>query len=118
MRDGTYRFGDVVVEGAAREIWRAGTRVAIEPKALDVLLVLLREAGRVVEKRRLLGEVWADVHVTDSSLARAITQVRRATIALGPAARAIIVSSAAMRSSLTHSRPRPGMRLRVSGRWR
>lgn len=78
MRDGTYCFGDVVVEGAAREVWRAGSRVALEPKALDVLLILLRDAGRVVEKRRLLAEVWADVHVTDSSLARAITQVRRA----------------------------------------
>ena len=78
MRESTYRFGDVEVEVGGRELRRGGTRVALEPKALDVLLLLLAEPGRVVEKRRLLGEVWADVHVTDSSLARAITQVRRA----------------------------------------
>ena len=78
MREAVYRFGDVTVEAAGREVRRAGVRVPLEPKALDVLLILLADAGRVVDKRRLLREVWADVHVTDSSLARAITQVRRA----------------------------------------
>ena len=78
MRESTYRFGDVEVEAGGREVRRGGTRVALEPKALDVLLLLLADAGRVVEKRRLLREVWTDVHVTDSSLARAVTQVRRA----------------------------------------
>jgi Tol biopolymer transport system component/DNA-binding winged helix-turn-helix (wHTH) protein len=78
MREAIYRFGDVEVEPGGREVRRAGRRVPLEPKALDVLLLLLAEPGRVVEKRRLLRDVWADVHVTDSSLARAITQVRRA----------------------------------------
>ncbi len=78
MRETTYRFGDVEVDASGREVRRAGTRVSLEPKALDVLLLLLAEAGRVVDKRRLLRDVWADVHVTDSSLARAVTQVRRA----------------------------------------
>ena len=78
MREATYCFGDVEVEPGGRELRRGGARVALEPKALDVLLVLLRDAGRVVDKRRLLAEVWADVHVSDSSLARAVTQIRRA----------------------------------------
>ncbi len=78
MHEATYRFGDVEVEPGGREVRRGGARVPLEPKALDVLLLLLAEPGRVVDKRRLLREVWADVHVTDSSLARAITQVRRA----------------------------------------
>jgi Tol biopolymer transport system component/DNA-binding winged helix-turn-helix (wHTH) protein len=78
MREAVYRFGDVTVEPAGREVRRAGARVPLEPKALDVLLLLLAEPGRVVDKRRLLKEVWADVHVTDSSLARAVTQIRRA----------------------------------------
>ena len=78
MPAATYRFGEVEVEVDGREVRRGGERVPLEPKALDVLLLLLAEAGRVVDKRRLLREVWADVHVTDSSLARAVTQVRRA----------------------------------------
>jgi Tol biopolymer transport system component/DNA-binding winged helix-turn-helix (wHTH) protein len=78
MPAATYRFGEVEVEVAGREVRRSGERVPLEPKALDVLLLLLADAGRVVDKRRLLREVWADVHVTDSSLARAVTQVRRA----------------------------------------
>lgn len=77
MNGERFRFGDVSVDVAGREICRAGERVALEPKAFDVLVILLRDAGAVVDKRRLLGEVWADVHVTDSSLARAVTQVRR-----------------------------------------
>lgn len=78
MTEAIYRFGEVEVDAAGREVRRAGERVPLEPKALDVLLLLLAEAGRVVDKRRLLKDVWADVHVTDASLARAITQVRRA----------------------------------------
>jgi Tol biopolymer transport system component/DNA-binding winged helix-turn-helix (wHTH) protein len=73
-----FRFGDVSLDVAGREIRRAGERVALEPKAFDLLVILLREAGAVIDKRRLLDEVWADVHVTDGSLARAVTQIRRA----------------------------------------
>lgn len=78
MNGERFLFGDVSLDVAGREIRRAGARVALEPKAFDLLVILLRDAGAVVDKRRLFAEVWADVHVTDSSLARAVTQVRRA----------------------------------------
>ena len=123
MRESTYRFGDVEVEAGGREVRRGGTRVALEPKALDVLLLLLADAGRVVEKRRLLGEVWADVHVTDSSLARAVTQVRRASATTSgrratsrPCRRAAIGSSA--RSQPPLARRRLETASHSAGSWR
>jgi hypothetical protein len=45
---------------------------------MDVLAVLAREAGQVVSKERLIDEVWPTQIVAESSLMRAIRQLRRA----------------------------------------
>jgi len=54
-----------------------GTRVPLRRQALEVLLVLGRNVGRVVTKDQLLREVWPGVVVGDSSLAQAIADIRR-----------------------------------------
>lgn len=48
------------------------------PQALSVLGCLAAEAGHVVERDRLMREVWQDVVVTDGSLAQCINEIRRA----------------------------------------
>jgi DNA-binding winged helix-turn-helix (wHTH) protein/TolB-like protein/Tfp pilus assembly protein PilF len=50
----------------------------LTPKALDVLLLLVRNPGMVVEKDRLLREVWAEAFVEEGSLPRTIHELRRA----------------------------------------
>ncbi len=50
----------------------------LEPKAFEVLLVLLEDPGRLVEKRELLERVWPDAVVTESALTRVIADLRRA----------------------------------------
>ncbi len=57
---------------------KAGDGVALEPKALEVLLFLLENPGRLVEKRELLERVWPDTVVTESALTRVIADLRRA----------------------------------------
>ena len=56
----------------------AGRLVALRPQALSVLGCLAAEAGYVVERDRLMREVWQDVVVTDGSLAQCINEIRRA----------------------------------------
>lgn len=54
-----------------------GQPVALRAQALRVLLVLGRQAGRVVGKDELMQRVWGDVVVTEDSLVQAIGDIRR-----------------------------------------
>ena len=57
---------------------RDGTAVALAPKVLRILLVLVQHAGEVVRKEHLLQTVWPDSFVEDTGLTRNISLLRRA----------------------------------------
>ena len=75
---GAIEIGDVVLDAAKREVRLGGDAVDLSRKEFDVLELLMRNAGTVVKRERLLREVWEtewfgssktlDVHV--SSLRR------------------------------------------------
>ncbi|MGE3957671.1 MAG: winged helix-turn-helix domain-containing protein [Vicinamibacterales bacterium] len=71
-------FGPFAFNAAAFRVERDGEVIALEPKALDVLLLLIERAPVVVEKGEIFGVVWKDVAVTDNALTRVIAQLRRA----------------------------------------
>ena len=50
----------------------------LSPKAMDVLCLLARCAGRTVSKEQLFKEVWHDAAVTDDVLNVAVSSLRRA----------------------------------------
>jgi len=49
-----------------------------EPLALDLLLYLLRNAGRTVSKQELLEAVWAGQSVSSEVISRTMMKLRRA----------------------------------------
>jgi adenylate cyclase len=53
-------------------------QVDLRPKSFEVLRYLVERAGRVVSKEEVFKAVWPDVTVTDESLTRCISEVRRA----------------------------------------
>ena len=52
--------------------------VELRPKSFEVLRYLAEHPGRVISKEELIASVWPDVIVTDDSLIRCISEVRRA----------------------------------------
>ncbi|HEY7280945.1 MAG TPA: response regulator transcription factor [Actinomycetota bacterium] len=50
--------GDLVIDGAAREVRRAGRLVRLTPKELDVLLLLASSPRRVFGRIEILEELW------------------------------------------------------------
>jgi TolB-like protein/tetratricopeptide (TPR) repeat protein len=73
-----YRF-----EGYALDVTRGCLRtengeVELRPKSFDVLRYLLENAERLVSKEELLKSVWPKVIVTEDSLTRCVSEVRRA----------------------------------------
>jgi TolB-like protein/DNA-binding winged helix-turn-helix (wHTH) protein/Tfp pilus assembly protein PilF len=73
-----FRFDDAELDSARYELRRAGAPVPLEPKVLDLLLHLVQQRDRLVTKEELLREVWPDVHVTESTLTRAVSLARAA----------------------------------------
>src|SRR5258708_36267236 len=52
--------------------------VELRPKSFEVLRYLAEHPGRVISKEEVIAAVWPDVVVTDDSLIRCISEVRRA----------------------------------------
>ncbi|HEY7404597.1 MAG TPA: winged helix-turn-helix domain-containing protein [Candidatus Angelobacter sp.] len=75
-----YCFDDVELDPVAFRVFKSGAPVALEPKALQVLVFLIENRGRLVEKAELMSAVWNDAFVTDNVLSRAIAQLRKGLV--------------------------------------
>jgi DNA-binding winged helix-turn-helix (wHTH) protein/TolB-like protein/cytochrome c-type biogenesis protein CcmH/NrfG len=78
------QVGDWCVEPQLNQIERAGHRVRLEPKAIELLVFLVERRGEVVSREELLGALWPGVVVGDNALTQVVTKLRRA---LGDTAR-------------------------------
>ena len=70
-------FGPFRVVPVRRLLIRDGVPVEIGGRALDLLIALLEQPGRVLSKRELLRRVWADAIVEEGSLRFHMTSLRR-----------------------------------------
>ena len=58
------RFGPFELDGAAGELRKDGSRIRLQGQPLQVLQVLLEQAGRVVTREELQRRIWpADTFV-------------------------------------------------------
>ncbi|MDJ0865056.1 MAG: AAA family ATPase [Myxococcota bacterium] len=73
-----FRFRDCVLDADRFELRRAGERVEVQPKVLELLLFLLENRDRTVTKSELLDAVWPGVATGESSLTRAVSFARDA----------------------------------------
>ena len=74
---GVYEFGDFRLDTRERAIESAGRPLSIAPKALDLLIVLVENCGRIVDKQELMTKVWPDTFVEDNNLAFNISVLRK-----------------------------------------
>ncbi len=72
------RFGDCVLDREARELLRAGARVPLAPRALQLLALLLESRPRALEQDALRDALWPDSCVGYTSLAGLVAEVRKA----------------------------------------
>ena len=73
----SYCFDDFYLDAGNRQLSRSGEPVALSSKYFDVLLLLVRRRGQLVEKHRIFDEVWEGVFVTDAALTQCIKDIRR-----------------------------------------
>ena len=72
------RIGEWRIDGTVNALDRPGRAVRIEPKAMEVLLMLADRAGEVVSRDELLAAVWPGVVVGDDALTQSIIKLRKA----------------------------------------
>jgi serine/threonine-protein kinase len=72
-----YRFGPFVLDVGDRSLKREGVAVALTPKLFDLLVALVANAGRLVEKDVLLQTVWPDVAVEEGNLTKSVFGLRQ-----------------------------------------
>jgi DNA-binding winged helix-turn-helix (wHTH) protein len=73
-----YDFGPFRLDGQERRLLRDQRVVALTPKALETLLVLVANAGRAVGKSELMDKVWPGTSVEEATLAQNIFALRKA----------------------------------------
>ena len=74
----TFRFDAFELDTQRRTLQRSGAEVELRPLAFEALAHLVRHAGHVVTKDELIAAVWPGLVVTDDSIARCISDIRRA----------------------------------------
>ncbi|HEY0784422.1 MAG TPA: winged helix-turn-helix domain-containing protein, partial [Acidobacteriaceae bacterium] len=63
-----YRFDDFELQPSRRVLLRGAARVPVARKTFEVLLCLVRNAGRVVLKEELFEAVWPGSFVEEGNL--------------------------------------------------
>jgi pentatricopeptide repeat protein len=71
-----YAFGPFRLDSEKRVLVRDGTPVPLAPKAAEALLVLVQNAGRLVDKDDLMKRMWPDAFVEEGNLNKNIFVLR------------------------------------------
>jgi Tol biopolymer transport system component/DNA-binding winged helix-turn-helix (wHTH) protein len=72
-----YEFGEFRLDTAERLLLRNGKPVALPPKVFDMLVVLIQNGGHLLDKERLMRELWPDAFVEDVNLSVNISVLRK-----------------------------------------
>jgi serine/threonine-protein kinase len=73
-----YGFGEFTLDVEDRRLSHGSSTVPLAPKAHDLLVALVRRAGRLVTKRELLDVVWPDAFVEEGILSVHVSGLRKA----------------------------------------
>ena len=73
-----YEFGPFRLEPAERNLSRDGEVVSLTPKVFDMLVMLVRNSGHLLEKDDLIRSLWPDSFVEEGNLSNNIFVLRKA----------------------------------------
>ena len=74
------RIGALDIDIPGHRVTRGDSQVVLTPKEFDLLVLLARNAGRVMTHRQLLSRVWGPAHVEDTQYLRVFIGQLRAKL--------------------------------------
>jgi TolB-like protein/Flp pilus assembly protein TadD len=78
QRETFYQFGPFHLDAAERKLLRDGQPVPLSPKVFDTLIAFVENPGRLIQKDELMTALWPDTFVGEGTLARNISDLRKA----------------------------------------
>ncbi len=72
-----YGFGPFQLNATERLLRRQGEVLPLTPKVVDTLLVLVKQAGRLVVKEEIMREVWPDTFIEEGAVAKNVSVLRK-----------------------------------------
>ena len=72
-----FYLGDQRIEPARCAILTAAGEIRVEPRVMDVLVLMVSHAGEVVTREEFIKSVWNGTFVTDEVLSRCIYRLRQ-----------------------------------------
>lgn len=72
-----FRLGEATIQPGTRTVSGPGGEADLEPRVMQVLIVLADAAGSVVTRETLFQRCWGNIFVGDDSLNRAVAGVRK-----------------------------------------
>ncbi|MCO8164382.1 helix-turn-helix transcriptional regulator [Pseudomonas sp. 21LCFQ010] len=76
--DAVLLFGPYALHVRQRQVMRSGVALTLGGRALDILQVLVEQAGQVLSKQQIIEQVWPDSVVEEVNLRVHIAALRRA----------------------------------------
>src|SRR5438105_9210816 len=73
-----YEFGPFRLDPNRHRLFRGDEVVALSPKAIQTLILLVENRGKLLERETLMDALWPDVIVEDANLTVAVSQLRKA----------------------------------------
>ena len=73
-----YEFGPFRLDPNRHRLFCGDEIVALSPKAIQTLILLVENRGKLLERETLMDALWPDVIVEDANLTVAVSQLRKA----------------------------------------
>lgn len=73
----TLRIGDFDVEPSLNRLHKGHEVLTVEPRVMDLLMLLAESPGQVFSRDEILERVWSETKVQDDALRRVVTLLRR-----------------------------------------
>lgn len=73
-----FEFDDHALNVHTRTFWKNGQIMRLQPKVMDLLIVLVQNHTRYVSKHELFERLWPGMQVSNASLLRLVRELRRA----------------------------------------
>lgn len=73
-----YKFGPFELDMEKRALTREGAPLALQPKCFELLCTLVKNSGSLLEKDRLMRQLWPDTFVEEANLSNLIALLRKA----------------------------------------
>lgn len=78
-----FQLGDVLIDPARRRVTRGDASAVLEPRVMQVLVLLAQADGAVVSRDELIERCWGGRIVVENAINRAISRIRQVASQLG-----------------------------------